>query len=143
MTQTFHLHTLHRGKYMLCFFVGLFIAGAICSTLPFGEIFKILAVLAMVPIILFSAVKISHQPSTWFLSEEQLVIEKGNARTIILMQDVDHIRSLTRSGGNLYVIYLRKKSPIRIWRNKLFQPEDDLIALHEALVAHPVEYFKF
>lgn len=128
---------------MLCFFVGLFIAGAICSTLPFDEIYKIVAVLAMVPLIIFCAVKLSHQPSTWILSEEQLIIEKGNSRMVILMNDVDHIRSLTRSGGNLYVIYLRKKSPIRIWRNKLFQHEDDLIPLHEALVEHPVEYFKF
>ena len=128
---------------MLCFFIGLFLAGAICSTLPFDEIFKIIAVLAMVPLILFCAVKLSHQPSTWILSEEQLIIQKGNSNRTILIHDIDHIRSLTRSGGNLYVIYLRKQSPIRIWRNKLFQKEDDLLALHEALVQHPVEYFKF
>lgn len=143
MTQSFHIHTLHRGKYMLCFFVGLFIAGALCSNLPFIEIYKIVAVLAMVPIILYTAVKWSQQPSTWTLSDQELLIQQEQSILSIPIEEIDHIRSLTRSGGNLYIIYRKKKSPIRIWRNKLFQKDDDHLALHEALSAHPVEYYKF
>jgi len=143
MTERFHIHTLHRGKYMLCFFIGLFLAGALGSKLPIKEIFKVVTVLFTIPLILYIAVKISQQPSTWILSENKLIIDfGGNVKTIDL-QEVDHIRSLTRSGGNLYVIYFHKKSPLRIWRNKLFQEDDDHIALHEALLTHPIEYYKF
>ena len=52
-------------------------------------------------------------------------------------------RGLTRSGGNLYVIYQNKRTPVRYWRNKLFQEDDDHQLLHEALLASEIEYFKF
>ena len=143
MTQTFHIHTLHRGRYMLCFFIGLFLAGFICSTLPLKEIYKVISILATIPVILYSAVKLSQRPSTWTVTTDHLTINNGQKTIEIAFQEVDHIRSLTRSGGNLYIIYLHQKSPLRLWRNKLFQPDDDHIALHETLSDHPVEYYKF
>lgn len=143
MTQTFQIHTLHRGKYMLCFFIGLIIAGSLCSLLPTKEIYKVVAVLFTIPIILYTSVKLSQNPSEWKLTEDELSIKYADKSTIIPIVEIDHIRSLTRSGGNLYVIYRHKKSAIRVWRNKLFQSDDDHTSLHEALQSHVVEYYKF
>ncbi len=143
MNQTFQINTLHRGRYMLCFFVLLFVFGGISSYIPLSEIYKIIIVLFTIPIILYTAVKVSQRPSTWILDSESLTIAFTQETHVYPIADIDHLRSLTRSGGNLYVIYLRKKSPARYWRNKLFQADDDTLALHEALVQSDIEYFKF
>src|SRR5690606_17468927 len=134
MRQTFSIHTLHRGKYMLCFFALLFAAGGISSFIPAQEIVKIIIVLFTIPVILYCSVKLSQSPSQWTLEEDRLTISFKNKIITYLYADIDHIRSLTRSGGNLYVIYFRKRSPQRYWRNKLFQKDDDHQLLHEALV---------
>lgn len=143
MNQTFHINTLHRGKYMLCFFVLLFAVGGASSYIPLSEIFKIIIVLFTIPGILYIAVKFSQRPSKWTLTDNDLTVTFATKSITYLISDIDHIRSLTRSGGNLYVIYLRKQSPVRYWRNKLFQENDDNLQLHEALSQSPIEYFKF
>lgn len=128
---------------MLSFFVLLITAGAISSLIPLPELYKIIIVLCLIPVILYASVKASQRPSSWSLTEEELIVDFGNAKNIYLINDIDHIRSLTRSGGNLYVIYFRKKNPVRYWRNKLFQSDDDSTKLHEALLKSEIEYFKF
>jgi len=143
MRQTSSIHTLHRGKYMLCFFALLFAAGGISSFIPAQEIVKIIIVLFTIPVILYCSVKLSQSPSQWTLEEDRLTISFKNKIITYLYADIDHIRSLTRSGGNLYVIYFRKRSPQRYWRNKLFQKDDDHQLLHEALVQCDIEYYKF
>lgn len=143
MNQTFRINTLHRGKYMLCFFALLFIFGGASSYIPLPEIYKIVIVLFTIPIILYVSVKISQYPSTWTLNEESLTVSFADKTLTYPIIDIDHIRSLTRSGGNLYVIYLRKKSPTRYWRNKLFQDDDDNLLLHQAMLESQIEYFKF
>ena len=143
MRQTFSIHTLHRGKYMLCFFALLFAAGGISSFIPAQEIMKIIIVLFTIPVILYCSVKLSQSPSQWTLEEDRLTISFKNKIITYLYADIDHVRSLTRSGGNLYVIYFKKKSPRRYWRNKLFQKDDDHQLLHEALLESPVEFYKF
>lgn len=143
MSQTFHINTLHRGKYMTCFFVLLFVIGGISSYIPLPEIYKIIIVLFTIPGILFLSVKISQRPSIWTLTPESLTVTFGQQIYTYHVIDIDHIRSLTRSGGNLYVIYLRKQRPVRYWRNKLFQSDDDNSSLHEALLQSEIEYFKF
>lgn len=143
MTNQYVINTLHRGKYMLSFFVLLFIFGGLSSLIPAKEIVKVIAVLFTIPVILYTSVKVSQRPSTWHVEEDKLIITFANATFTYLFEDIDHIRSLTRSGGTLYVIYFKKKSPARYWRNKLFQTEDDQIALQQNLTTSAVEYYKF
>jgi hypothetical protein len=76
------------------------------------------------------------------MTDEELIIRFINRTDIYLIKDIDHIKSLTRSGGNLYVIHFHKKFPKRYWRNKLFASDDDNSLLHEALTAHSLEYYK-
>lgn len=142
MGQTFTIHTLHRGRYMLCFFVLLFAIGGISSLIPASEIVKIVVILFTIPGILFSSVKFSQSPSHWTIHEDSLTITFKNKSVAYAFTEIDHIRSLTRSGGNLYVIYRVKKSTIRYWRNKLFQADDDQQLLQEALLHSPIEYYK-
>lgn len=137
------MNTLHRGKYMASFFILLFVAGGVGSLLPFPELYKIIIVLFTIPGILYISVKMSQHPSSWSLDENTLTIDFADKKYSYFLHDIDHIRSLTRSGGNLYVIYFRKKGPIRYWRNKLFQNDDENSKLHEALLKSEIEYFKF
>ncbi len=139
----FSIHTLHRGKYMGCFLFLLFLAGGISSLIPASEIVKIIAVLFTIPGILYVSVKVSQNPSQWALEENKLTISFKNKTYTYPFAEIDHIRSLTRSGGNLYVIYLHKKSPARYWRNKLFQKDDDHQLLHEVLLQSTLDYYKF
>lgn len=128
---------------MASFFILLFAVGGIGSLIPLPELYKIIIVLFTIPGILYISVKISQHPSSWSLADDALTVDFGDNKFSYLVDDIDHIRSLTRSGGNLYVIYLRKKRPIRYWRNKLFQSDDDNLKLHEALLKSEIEYFKF
>ena len=142
MTQYFEINTLHRRKYMISFFSLLIIAGFISSQISGSEIVKIIAILFTIPIILYLSVKWSNDKSTWEIDEQKLIIRFSNKTKTYHFRDIDHIRSLTRSGGNLYVIYLKNKSPKRFWRNKLFVSEDDHEKLHQHLLQQDIEYFK-
>jgi hypothetical protein len=142
MKQSFEINTLHRGKYMLSFFSLLMLGGLISSQIPATEIAKVVMILFTIPIILFLSVEWSKNKSIWELSDEELIIQFVNRTDTYLIADIDHIKSLTRSGGNLYVVHFHKKSPKRYWRNKLFASDDDNLLLHNALAEHPVEYYK-
>ncbi len=142
MNQSFEINTLHRGKYMLSFFSLLLLAGIISSQIPTSEMAKVIIILFTIPIILFLSVKWSKNKSIWELSDEEVLIHFPDRSDKYLISDIDHIKSLTRSGGNLYVFHLKKKSPKRYWRNKLFSSDDDNLMLHHALMNHSVEYYK-
>lgn len=143
MTTEYSINTLHRGRYMLSFFILLFAAGALSSLIPASEIVKIIVVLFLIPVILYSSVKVSQNPSSWQVDDTKLAINFNTKSLVFQADQIDHIRSLTRSGGTLYIIHLHKKSPKRYWRNKLFQNEDDQIALQQALTNSKIEYYKF
>lgn len=128
---------------MWCFFVLLFTVGGASSFIPLSEIYKIIIVLFTIPGILYISVKISQRPSTWTLAQDKLTISFTDKSHTYSIYNIDHLRSLTRSGGNLYVFYFRKQRPARYWRNKLFQEDDDNLQLHEALLKSDIEYFKF
>ena len=142
MSQTYKINTLHRRKYMLCFFGLILLFGAIASQLPLKEIYKIVFVLFTIPITLFIAVKYSLNPSEWTIDDSTLSINFPNKSIKIEVNDIDNIQSLTRSGGNLYVIHMKKKKTQRFWRNKLFVGNDDQTELQETLNNHTVEYYK-
>lgn len=142
MSQTFEINTLHRRKYMLNFFLLLIAAGVISSQIPVSEIAKIILILFTIPLTLYLSVRWSKEPSVWTLTEDELIIEFDNRIDIYRINEIDHIQSLTRSGGNLYVIHFHKKSTKRYWRNKLFASVDDNLELHHALTEHKVEYYK-
>lgn len=146
MKDEFTINTLHRGKYMLSFFVLLFLAGFLSSFIPAKEIIKIIVVLFTIPIILYLSVKASSRPSIWEIDDNELTIQFADKKLKYKLSEIDHIRSLTRSGGTLYIITFKKnakKSAARYWRNKLFQSEDDQIALQQALNSSETEYYKF
>lgn len=128
---------------MLSFFVLLFVIGGLGSKIPTTEIIKIIIVLFTIPVILFLSVTISKRPSTWSLNDQELKIQFPDKSVSYPVEKINHIRALTRSGGTLYVIYLEHKSPARYWRNKLFQTEDDQIALQQLLTESTIEYYKF
>ncbi|MCA5006002.1 hypothetical protein [Sphingobacterium bovistauri] len=140
--QVFQINTLHRGRYMLSFFSLLILAGIISSQVPVSEISKIIFILFTIPIILYLSVRWSKRTSNWTLTDEELIVKFDNKTDIFKINEIDHIKSLTRSGGNLFVIHFNKKSPKRYWRNKLFSSDDDNLDLHHALTAHAVEYYK-
>ncbi|WP_140937903.1 hypothetical protein [Sphingobacterium lumbrici] len=128
---------------MSSFLLLLFVVGGLSSLIPFQEIVKIIIVLFTIPAILFISVKISQNPSVWTLTEENITITFPDKEISHPLSEINHIQSLTRSGGALYVIHFHKKSPARYWRNKLFQDEDDNQHLHQALINSTVEYYKF
>lgn len=128
---------------MLSVFVLLFAFGALSSLIPVKEIVKIVVILFTIPIILYLSVLFSKRSSIWTLKDDELEIRFENKTIQYPIAEITHIRSLTRSGGCLYVIYFQKKSPARYWRNKLFQAEDDQIALQAKLTESPIEYYKF
>ena len=142
MENTYTINTLHREKFMLCLLGLLFLAGGLSSLIPLSEIAKIIIVLCIIPVIMFLSVKFSQNPTQWTLQVDSLHIDFKNKTVAIPYSEIDHIRSLTRSGGNLYVIYRKKKSTKRYWRNKLFQADDDQTALQEALLHSTIEYHR-
>lgn len=143
MAETYLINTLHRGRYMLSFFVLLFVAGGISSLIPTSEIIKIITILFVIPLILYISVRVSQKSSSWQVREDEIIISFSNKEYKYNAAEINHIRSLTRSGGTLYVIYLNNKSPRRYWRNKLFQNQDDQLALQQALTNSLFEYYKF
>lgn len=141
MKHSYKINTLHRAKYMLSFFALMILSAALTSIIEASEIVKIVFILFSIPVILFLSIKWSKNYSEWNLSEQQLEI-KFNSRTFRFpFSDIDHIKSLTRSGGNLLVIHIKHKRPKRFWRNKLFTSDDDIAQLHDDLL-QKVEFYK-
>ena len=120
----------------------LFISGGLISLIDTKEIYRIVAILFFVPVILYLSVKISKNPSTWSFDNENVTINFASSQKIIPIENIDHVRSLTRSGGNLIEIYQKKGKTLRIWKNKLFQPEDDIQMLQAYLNESPIEFYK-
>lgn len=142
MEQSYIINTLHREKFMLCLLALLFLAGGLSAWIPLSEIAKIIIVLCTIPLIMYVSVKVSLNTSQWTLTPESLEIAFKNKTVVFPLHEIDHIRSLTRSGGNLYVIYRKRKSTKRYWRNKLFQADDDQNALQQALLQSPIEFHR-
>lgn len=111
----------------------LFVAGIVASLLEINEIHKILILLISLPVILFSSVKFSQLPSEWTIAEDSIHIEKGGKVHHIPLENLEYIKNHIRSGGNLIAIYEKKgNGPLRFWRNKLFQSNDDFDAMIQA-----------
>ncbi|QMV69590.1 hypothetical protein HS960_18850 [Sphingobacterium paramultivorum] len=139
--QTFYLSTLHRGKYMLILLISIFLIGMGMSKVPIQEILKIIIALLMIPLALYLAIKSSTLSSTWVLDENTLQISNAKKTIVFPLNNISHIRNLKRSGGNLIIINQNKGPAFRTWRNKLFQKEDDLPLLTEALKDANIEYY--
>ncbi|WP_437920537.1 hypothetical protein [Sphingobacterium sp. LRF_L2] len=141
--ETFHIATLHRGKYMLLLLVGVCLVTALASRLTVDEILKILLVLVSLPLLLFGATKWSRNTSYWTIGSDQISIRFHNEKEEQLtLSDIKYIRNLPRSGGNLLMIFCKSsRIPKRYWRNKLFQKADDLDALLHALKTRDIEYY--
>ncbi len=139
--QTFHLSTLHRGKYMLILLVSIFLIGMVMSKVPIQEILKIIVALLMIPLALYLAIKCSTLSSTWVLDENTLQISNAKKTIVFPLNNISHIRNLKRSGGNLIIINQNKGPAFRTWRNNLFQKEDVLPLLTEALNTADIEYY--
>lgn len=143
-SQTFHIATLHRGRYMIFLLIGVSLVTAIVARLPIIEIAKILSVLLTLPILIYLSTRLSRNHSEWTLTNKHLHIRfpKKNQEEIINLLDIKYLRNVPRSGGNLIMFFLReKKSPQRYWRNKLFEKMDDLESLIHQLRQHGVEYY--
>ena len=141
--KTFHIATLHRGKYMILLLIGVCIVTAIVSRLPIQEVPKILIVLCSLPLLLFLSIKWSRNDSHWIVTDSEIAIHfHDKKQDTLLLADIKYLRNLPRSGGNLIMIFnKRKKQPKRYWRNKLFQKDDDLNALIHVLKQQGVEYY--
>lgn len=142
MKNTFTINTLHRGKYMLLIISLIFVAGGLSSLLPTKEIYKVIVVLFACPIVLFTAVKGSRASSEWSFDNQKLDIVFPNKKITVDYDNIDNIRSLTRSGGNLIEIYQKKGKTLRLWRNKLFQADDDLLIMQQYLTTSEIEFYK-
>lgn len=134
-TITYTIHTLHRGRLIQILLGALFVAGIATSLFDIDEIVKILVLLISLPLILFSSVKLSQQPSSWTISQDVIHIEKGRKVYNIPLQDLEYIKNHIRSGGNLIAIHEKKgkNGPLRFWRNKLFQSNDEFDTMVHSL----------
>ncbi|WP_270089260.1 hypothetical protein [Sphingobacterium sp. SYP-B4668] len=126
---------------MLLIFSGISIIAALLALTPFQEVVKILVTLFAIPLVIFGAVRYSRVPSHWSFDGTNLTIEKLDREVTIPKSNISHIRNLRRSGGNLLIIYQRRGHSYRFWRNKLFQNEDQLQSLVEAIQAQNIEYY--
>lgn len=139
--QTFYLSTLHRGKYMFILLTSILLIGIGMSKVPIQEIYKIIIALLMIPLALYLAIKCSTLDSTWQLNTDSLRISNSKKTVEFPLNNISHIRNLRRSGGNLIIINQIKGSAFRTWRNKLFQKEDDLPLLVQAIKEANIEYY--
>ncbi|GHE36768.1 hypothetical protein [Sphingobacterium griseoflavum] len=141
--NTFHIATLHRGKYMALLLLGVCIVTAISARLPLAEAAKILIVLCSLPLLLMLSIKWSRNDSQWVVNQEEVTITFPGGKTErIPLFEVKYLRNVPRSGGNLIMMFMKnKKVPKRYWRNKLFQKDDDLQALIHVLKQKGVEYY--
>jgi hypothetical protein len=126
---------------MLILLVSIFLIGMGMSKVPIQEILKIIIALLMIPLALYLAIKCSTLSSTWVLDENTLEISNAKKTIVFQLTNISHIRNLKRSGGNLIIINQNKGPAFRTWRNKLFQKEDDLPLLTEALKTADIEYY--
>jgi len=126
---------------MLILLVAIFVIGMVMSKVPIQEILKIIVALLMIPLALYLAIKCSTLSSTWVLDENTLQISNAKKTIVFPLNNISHIRNLKRSGGNLIIINQNKGPAFRTWRNKLFQKEDDLPLLTEALKTADIEYY--
>ncbi len=126
---------------MLILLISIFLIGMGMSKVPIQEILKIIIALLMIPLALYLAIKSSTLSSTWFLDEDTLQISNAKKTIVFPLNNISHIRNLKRSGGNLIIINQNKGPAFRTWRNKLFQKEDDLPLLTEALKDADIEYY--
>ncbi|MEJ5055137.1 hypothetical protein [Sphingobacterium sp. MYb382] len=140
---TFHIATLHRGRYMLYLLLGVCLVTAAVARFPLQEVVKILIVLISLPFLLFLSIKLSKNNSEWTIADKQVHIRFDNKNEVsFAIDEVKYLRNLPRSGGNLLMIFMHKKlTPKRFWRNKLFQKQDDLNSLIHALREEGVEYY--
>jgi hypothetical protein len=111
------------------------------SRLPLSEVVKIMGSLFALPLVLYIAVKCSRKPSIWTIDHEELILEDNTSSKTIPIANIDYIRNLRRSGGNLIIIKLKTGGHVRAWRNKLFESEDDLKSLCETLKDNKIEYY--
>lgn len=126
---------------MLILLISIFLIGMGMSKVPIQEILKIIIALLMIPLALYLAIKSSTLSSTWVLDEDTLQISNAKKTIVFPLNNISHIRNLKRSGGNLIIINQNKGPAFRTWRNKLFQKEDDLPLLTEALKDADIEYY--
>lgn len=141
--NSFHIATLHRGRYMLLLLAGVCVVTAIASRLPIPEIAKILVVLISLPLLIFGSTRWSRNNSVWTIAQKQVSIQfKNHQHESFSLKEIKYMRNVPRSGGNLIMIFFNKKTtPKRYWRNKLFEKADDLNALIHALRQEGVEYY--
>ncbi|RKF41180.1 hypothetical protein BCY89_21285 [Sphingobacterium siyangense] len=126
---------------MLILLISIFLIGMGMSKVPIQEILKIIIALLMIPLALYLAIKSSTLSSTWVLDENTLQVSNAKKTIVFPLNNISHIRNLKRSGGNLIIINQNKGPAFRTWRNKLFQKEDDLPLLTEALKDADIEYY--
>ncbi len=126
---------------MFILLTSILLIGIGMSKVPVQEIIKIIIALLMIPFALYLAIKCSTLSSTWILEEEVLRISNAKKTVVFPLSSISYIRNLKRSGGNLIIIHPVKGPAFRTWRNKLFQKEDDLPLLSEALRAADIEYY--
>lgn len=126
---------------MLILLISIFLIGMGMSKVPIQEILKIIIALLTIPLALYLAIKSSTLSSTWVLDEDTLQISNAKKTIVFPLHNISHIRNLKRSGGNLIIINQNKGPAFRTWRNKLFQKEDDLPLLTEALKDADIEYY--
>ncbi|NGM66612.1 hypothetical protein [Sphingobacterium sp. SGR-19] len=141
--KSFHIATLHRGRYMLLLLAGVCLVTAIASRLPISEIAKILVVLVSLPLLIFCSTRWSKNDSVWTIQDGKIMIQfKNQQADSFPLNDIKYLRNVPRSGGNLMLFFFRKdKTPKRYWRNKLFEKADDLDALVHAIKQEGIEYY--
>lgn len=142
-TTSFHIATLHRGRYMLLLLAGVCLVTAVSSRLPISEIVKILVVLVSLPLLIFCSIKWSKNDSVWTIQEGKVVIQfKNQQEESFPLANIKYLRNVPRSGGNLIMFFFKKDMKTkRYWRNKLFEKADDLNALVHAIRQEGVEYY--
>lgn len=141
VNNSYHIATLHRGRYMLLLLVGVCIATVIAARLPITEIAKILVVLLSLPLLIFLSTRWSRNNSEWKIANGRISIQFRNQQEHLILKDIKYLRNVPRSGGNLIMIFQKNGKTKRYWRNKLFQKADDLNALVHALKQEGIEYY--
>ena len=142
VSKSFHIATLHRGRYMLFLLGGVCIVTAIASRLPISEIAKILIVLVSLPFLLFCSTKGSKNHSEWSIENGHIIVRfDKKLEDSFPLRNIKYFRNVPRSGGNLVMFFFKKGSPPkRYWRNKLFEKPDELDALVHAIRQQGIEY---
>ena len=143
VNKSFHIATLHRGRYMLLLLAGVCLVTLIAAQVPISEIAKILVVLFSLPLLIFCSAKWSKNDSVWMVQDGEIRIQFGNQQSESFpLANIKYLRNVPRSGGNLLMFFFKKdKTPKRYWRNKLFTKADDLNALVHAIRQEGVEYY--